>query len=260
MMMTGPRSHQRKMTRSRSRLKKRRARRKSQPFLVESLARIRRQRQPNYLRGKLLAKGLNRKTVWWNVLLQRRLCNSALVVPRTRKSITRTCSWGGTSTSWSGPSIMWTPSQTTLSSTWVIHVLIITIIIICIPGSARGVRPSASSLWSAARAAGPGGGERQHRQHPAQQTGGTQEEIRPEVQLGREGSRKDQWGLEFTKGMMTDCCWDEFNWCVTLLQVTIEGFDPAKFKAANKTGAGDNASKTNLRSLNINTTQASTLR
>ena len=40
--------------------------------------------------------------------------------------------------------------------------------------------------------------------------------------------------------------------------MTIEGFDPAKFKAANK--AGDTTSRTDLRSLNINTTQASTLR
>lgn len=66
------------------------------------------------------------------------------------------------------------------------------IIIINTPGPARGIRPSASSLWSAAWAAGPGGGQCLQRQHPAQQTGGTEEEIRPEVQLGREGARQDQ--------------------------------------------------------------------
>ena len=56
-MMTGPRGQTRKMTRTRSRLKRRRTERKSQPFLAESLARIRRLRHPNYLRGRLLAKG-----------------------------------------------------------------------------------------------------------------------------------------------------------------------------------------------------------
>ena len=156
------------------------------------------------------------ETFWCTVLLQWRLFNSALVVPRTRMSITRTCSWGETSTSWRGPSTMWTPSQTTSSSTWVIHVVIFNIIVINIPGSARGICPYAPSLWSAAWAAGPGGGQCLQRQHPAQQTGGPEEEIRPEVQLGREGSRQDQWGLEPTKGMMTECCWDEFN-CVTFL-------------------------------------------
>ena len=56
-MMTGPRGQPRKMTKTRSRQKKRRAERKSRPFLAESLARIKRLRHPNYLRGRSLAKG-----------------------------------------------------------------------------------------------------------------------------------------------------------------------------------------------------------
>ena len=72
-------------------------------------------------------------------------------------------------------------------------------------GSARGLRPSASSRRSAARAAGQGRGERLQRQDPAQQTGSrTEEEVRPEVQLGRAGPRQDQRGLELTKGKTSD--------------------------------------------------------
>ena len=57
-MMTGLRSQQRKMTITGNQLKRRRRGRKSQPFWAESLAKIRRQqRHPNYLLGKLLAKG-----------------------------------------------------------------------------------------------------------------------------------------------------------------------------------------------------------
>ena len=72
-------------------------------------------------------------------------------------------------------------------------------------GSARGLRPSAPSRRSAAWAAGQGRGERLQRQDPAQQTG-TEEEVRPEVQLGRAGPRQDQRGLELTKGTTSDCC------------------------------------------------------
>ena len=73
-------------------------------------------------------------------------------------------------------------------------------------GSARSLRPSASSRGSAAWAAGQGRGERLQRQDPAQQTGTRpEEEVRPEVQLGRAGPRQDQRGLELTKGTRSDC-------------------------------------------------------
>ena len=70
------------------------------------------------------------------------------------------------------------------------------------------------------------------------------------------GKGSEDWNLQ-KAGQITMRSWA----CVTFhFQVNIEGFDPAKFKAANKTGASDNSSRADLRSISIGTAQASTLR
>ena len=201
----------------------------------------------------------NFTTVKWNVLLQWRLCNSARVVPRTRMSITRTCSWGGTSTSWREPSTTWTPSQTT-SSTWVMH-LMLWHVIYCHedtprlgPGSpplcpvtkvcCLGCRPGA---WRAPTATRSSSADRvtDRGRSPTWSSAGTSGTA---PRSARTGAYK-RHEIRLLLRLMLE--WLYF-------QVTIEGFDPAKFKAANKTS--DTTSRTDLRSLNINTTQASTLR